>query len=86
MKNQIQALNDFELNKKETTTTLETILFTAIKENELTKTSMLIWYSELDWIAGEHKLNCKFTPFGFFGTNKDIEKATEILIKSMNYN
>ena len=40
----------------------------------------------LNYIAFEQKLNCMFTPFGFFGIKSDIEKTRQLLINSVKYN
>ena len=77
---------EYAINKKETVSTMETVLFTNISEKELINTSFLKWYDLLDFIAFENNLKCKFAKFGLYGKDADIEKAQTILVNNIKYN
>lgn len=77
---------EHKANTEETVSTMETVIFTEITEKELRTMKMSSFYDMLDYIAFEHNLNCKFSPFFSFGSHEGMVKAQDILINSVKYN
>jgi hypothetical protein len=70
----------------ETVEVMETVLFTEIIEQSLMQSSMFEYRAFLDFISFEHKLNARFTELAIIGDSYSINKAFDILIKSVKFN
>ncbi|MBK7362624.1 MAG: hypothetical protein IPJ01_10050 [Micavibrio sp.] len=75
-----------EQNIKETVSTMESVLFTDITEKTIKSKSPLAYSELLDLLAFENNIKARFTPNFVFGKLSDIEKAQDLLIKSIKYN
>ena len=75
-----------ELNKNETIQVMETVLFTNITEEKIKSESPLAYYELLDLLSFENKLKARFTEKYMFGCIFDIQKAQNLLIKSVKEN
>lgn len=73
-------------SKKESVNVLETVLFTNIVEQNIKSKSPLVYWELLDLIAFEHNLTASFTKNFMKGCIFDIQKAQEILVKSVKFN
>ena len=71
---------------RETVETMETVLFTDIIGQNLRQTPMFAYANFLDFISFEHKLNARFHQVVIAGDSESINKAFDILTKSVKFN